>query len=201
MRMMHLVGAAVFVALASCVFPGGAAASSPGAWEGFHFDLYSRCVGAAQLENPVVTFDSTGTQNYGVALVTGTRPGQRGRVTLVCVGRKTRGGLVDIEVSGETGEFEEYRPSPRAPRGRREIDPVVGAWRWFNGTTVMVNANGTVQDSLANHGTWVYDEGGRAYVLRWKIGGWVDTMRLSVGADKLEGRNQQGARVHGTRIR
>ena len=42
-------------------------------------------------------------------------------------------------------------------------------------------------------GTWI--RSGNKYILRWKQGGWVDTLTLSKDGRKLEGKNQYSSRV------
>ncbi|MDZ4736696.1 MAG: hypothetical protein SGJ07_10155 [Rhodospirillaceae bacterium] len=65
------------------------------------------CAAGSEMGDPTVTVDPFGTSNYGVALVTGLRAGDTAEVTLVCVATKSPEGLVDVEVTGPTGEFVE----------------------------------------------------------------------------------------------
>lgn len=74
---------------------------------------------------------------------------------------------------------------------------IVGTWDWFNGSTVIINSNGTMQSSGGNYGTWM--RSGSQYILRWRNGGWVDTLTLSIDGRRLEGTNQYSGRVWATK--
>ncbi|MCG8608396.1 FecR family protein [bacterium] len=78
---------------------------------------------------------------------------------------------------------------------------IVGAWRWSNGGRVDIRENGTMSGGGgSNSGTWEWDSRRRVFILRWKQGGWVDTVTLSVDGQRLSGSNQQGTTVSATRI-
>ena len=73
-----------------------------------------------------------------------------------------------------------------------------GAWSWFNGAVVSIEPNGTMRtEDQRNQGTWT--SRGDTYTLHWQVGGWVDTLRLSADGQRLDGRNQHGTHVWGTR--
>jgi hypothetical protein len=91
-----------------------------------------------------------------------------------------------------------------APKGEvAPTNPVVGTWNWFNGGVVtisdnltMVHVDGTdIQDT----GTWAALPGpGTQVRLTW-ASGWIDTLTLSPDGRTLEGTNQDGSGVSGTR--
>jgi hypothetical protein len=80
----------------------------------------------------------------------------------------------------------------------------VGVWRWFNGGTTIVQSSGTLigqnaAGQIVNRGSWT-QIAPQTYRLTWQDGGWVDTLRLSQDGTKLEGKNQIGNPVSGTRV-
>lgn len=81
---------------------------------------------------------------------------------------------------------------------------IVGKWVWFNRGVVTVNRDGTMTHHLGgkkrNSGTWrLIDAAERKFELKWKIGGWIDTLTLSLDGKKLKGTNNRGTPVSGTR--
>ena len=75
---------------------------------------------------------------------------------------------------------------------------VAGTWRWFNGQTVHIG-DGVCHASGGNKGIWKCKDPDGVIEIRWKKGGWIDTLRLSSDGKKLEGSNQTGNPVWGKR--
>lgn len=72
---------------------------------------------------------------------------------------------------------------------------IVGEWDWVWGSTAVVNADGTVQGIalIPNSGTWeCTDPAQRKFTLRWKLGGWVDTVTLSADGNTVDAVNNIG---------
>ncbi len=99
-----------------------------------------------------------------------------------------------------SGPTEKLAPLPVV-----RADPIVGVWKWFNGT-VTINADGTVRHGgllmglLKNRGTWeCIDSVQRKYSVRWNVGKWVDTLVLSPDGNKLQGVNSNGKVVSAKR--
>ena len=75
---------------------------------------------------------------------------------------------------------------------------VLGAWKWFTGSTVILNADGTLNKDHT-HSWTCKDPARRIVVLNWSNGRWIDTLTLSADGKSLEGKNQIGNRVWGKR--
>jgi len=83
---------------------------------------------------------------------------------------------------------------------------VVGTWNWVGGQILVVNDNNTQvvwwDNYRVNEGTWeVLNQATRQYRFHYTNGGWVDTVTLSADGNTLEGTNQQGTYLKGTRRR
>jgi WD40 repeat protein len=80
-------------------------------------------------------------------------------------------------------------------------DPVVGTWKWFDGSQVTVAENGSFTQNGKRGGTWrAMDAGKREYQLRWSPPKKsVDELTLSADGKSLDGKNQFGQRVTGTK--
>ncbi|OQW91485.1 MAG: hypothetical protein BWK78_04515 [Thiotrichaceae bacterium IS1] len=78
-------------------------------------------------------------------------------------------------------------------------DGIVGKWQWFNGTISTFYSNGTSSASHGYQGTWQ-----PGYVVTWHRDDdpttWVDTLTLSPDGQTLDGQNQNGNHVWGTRL-
>jgi hypothetical protein len=74
-------------------------------------------------------------------------------------------------------------------------DPVVGEWRWFNGSSITIRPDGQITGTNNQRGRWNREAPGR-YVLNWEEG-WVD--RVGLEGNRLSGTNQQGMPVSGER--
>jgi len=76
---------------------------------------------------------------------------------------------------------------------------IVGKWQWFNGTVSTFYSNGTSSASHGYQGTWQ-----PGYVVTWHRDDdkttWVDTLTLSPDGQTLDGKNQFGNHVWGTRL-
>ena len=80
---------------------------------------------------------------------------------------------------------------------------IAGHWNWVGGHTLVIHANGTLEafQGLAkvNDGRWESLDGDR-YRFIHRNGGWVDTVTLSADGNVLDGVNQQGNALRGTRM-
>jgi hypothetical protein len=83
-----------------------------------------------------------------------------------------------------------------------DCQAVVGTWTWFDGGTVVLDGRGGVQGynkgsvQPTNPGSWRCVNGSPVTILiTWVKGGWVDTLTLTAGNRRLEGRNQQNKQV------
>jgi hypothetical protein len=77
--------AAIALALISLSSP--ALASSGDAWDAFAKDVAAKCTAIAEgrIEEPKVVVDPFGTENYGVAILTGKAVGADATVSSICV--------------------------------------------------------------------------------------------------------------------
>ena len=80
--------------------------------------------------------------------------------------------------------------------------PLAGRWAWVAGQTLVIAADGSFEVFLGperiNAGQCVSLDDGR-YRLTHRNGGWVDTVTLSTNGRAIDGVNNRGAAVHGTR--
>ncbi len=78
-------------------------------------------------------------------------------------------------------------------------DGIIGKWQWFNDTISTFYSNGTSSASHGYQGTWQ-----PGYVVTWHRDDdqttWVDTLTLSSDGQTLDGQNQNGNHVWGTRL-
>lgn len=93
-------------------------------------------------------------------------------------------------------------------KGPDRFDPgvIVGKWYWQNSAVLELFPDGTfkawVDGTQTNSGTWVCtDTNTRSYTLRHQVGGWIDSMVLQEDFNTMNGKNQNGSPVTGTRIR
>lgn len=90
-------------------------------------------------------------------------------------------------------------------RHRAAADPcqaIVGEWMWFTGGQVTIKADGTmVYQGEVNDGTWECTDPSRPlYTLRWRVGGYVNTLTLSSDGQRLVSTDPAQAYVGATRI-
>jgi len=71
-------------------------------------------------------------------------------------------------------------------------------WLWFTNWEVAIKPDGTFYSNNVYSGK--YEIVGQQYILRWKDGNLVDTLRLLDNGMRLEGTNNEGVRVYATRI-
>lgn len=84
------------------------------------------------------------------------------------------------------------------PAGNR--DPLVGNWKWFDGSMVTVTADGAFARDGKRAGTWkAMDASKRQYQLTWTARKFMDDLTLSADSKQLDGKNQFGQRVTGTK--
>ncbi len=79
---------------------------------------------------------------------------------------------------------------------------LVGEWNWFLAKLV-VHENGTVQALalIPNQGKWeCTDPVKREFVLRWDVGGWIDTLTMTPDGNRVDVINNIGMQFYGTRI-
>lgn len=74
---------------------------------------------------------------------------------------------------------------------------IVGKWKWFTGSTAEFGPNGHIPGQ-GHH--WECLDNGKTFKISWNNGQWVDTLTLSDDGSRMEGKNQVGNRVWGTRI-
>ncbi|SMF41616.1 hypothetical protein SAMN06265365_11335 [Tistlia consotensis] len=78
-------------------------------------------------------------------------------------------------------------------------EEVLGAWKWFTGSTVTFLAGGRIAGSAVN--VWrCADPSGPVIVVDWTNGKWIDTLTLSPDGRRLSGRNQIGNSVTAERV-
>ncbi|PZM17155.1 hypothetical protein [Rhizobium tubonense] len=84
---MHGRNIAVAVGLALLSAATTAGASSDEAWKQFARDVELKCTEAVgeQIAHPLVVVDPTGSEHYGLALVSGIPKGSKAKVTVICV--------------------------------------------------------------------------------------------------------------------
>lgn len=73
---------------------------------------------------------------------------------------------------------------------------LAGAWRWYNGVIVNIEANGTFS-AMTTRGRW-QSTGGSSYKLVWP--GPVDTVTMSPDHLQVSGANQYGFSISGTKM-
>lgn len=81
---------------------------------------------------------------------------------------------------------------------------VTGTWDWVGGQILVVHPGYTQKvwwhGNQVNQGTWqIMNPATRLYQFKYDNGGWVDTVTLSADGNTLEGSNQQGTPLKGTR--
>lgn len=87
-------------------------------------------------------------------------------------------------------------------RGARELFP--GTYDWTDGQTLVVRADGTLEvlrgSRRTNEGRWEVEDAAAGRIrLEYRQGGWVDTVTLSADGREIDGTNNRGVRVYGTR--
>lgn len=75
---------------------------------------------------------------------------------------------------------------------------IVGNWKWFNNRVYDIRVNKTIYEGTVNVGTWTLNTS-PVHTLVWN-NGYTDTLTLSVDGTKLDGTNQKGRKVTGTKI-
>lgn len=86
-----------------------AAASSDDAWKEFAADVQSKCLGAVKgsLEDAKAVVDPTGSENYGLAIMTGKAKGTETMVSHICVyDKKTKAVELGSELSADSVKVE-----------------------------------------------------------------------------------------------
>lgn len=124
-----------------------------------------------------------------------------------------RFGYIDVDVE-HGGRWEIRRCGPHAmavvvygPENKqsgdgivlfRELDPVVGQWKWFNGALHDLWGDGQIKDQPG--ASWkLVDPTTRKYTFSWQGGTVVDTLVLSPDGMSLKGTNNQGVQVSAER--
>jgi hypothetical protein len=84
-----------------------------------------------------------------------------------------------------------------------DVTRISGRWNWVDGHMLVLHADGTLEafkDIIkVNDGHWE-SLGGDRYRFTHRKGGWVDTMTLSADGNVLDGVNNHGSRLRGTRM-
>ncbi len=88
--------------------------------------------------------------------------------------------------------------------GRSARDLFPGTYDWTDGQTLVIRADGSLEvlrgSRRTNDGTWqVLDAAAGRFRLEYRQGGWVDTVTLSADGREIDGTNNRGVRVYGTR--
>jgi hypothetical protein len=95
-------------------------------------------------------------------------------------------------------------PSPPEYRIGRDL---AGTWNWVSGQTLVIREDGTLDvydanRNKINEARWTVLDGRRRQVrFTHRSGGWVDTLILSADGLSLDGTNNVGASLHGTKRR
>lgn len=77
-------------------------------------------------------------------------------------------------------------------------DRIIGKWRWFTGSQAEFYAGGRMP---GNGNSWQCVDPSRGILkIIWSNGKWIDTLTMSADGSRLDGQNQIGNRVWGTRI-
>lgn len=80
-------------------------------------------------------------------------------------------------------------------------DDVIGKWAWFTRGVVTIKPDGTMAHEPGNHGTWTCARGAKTIItLRWRVGGYVNTMEVSADGKRLSSTDPSQAIVTGTKI-
>ena len=65
-------------------------------------------------------------------------------------------------------------------------DDVIGKWAWFTRGVVTIKQDGAMAHEPGNDGTWTCASGAKTIItLRWRVGGFVNTMELLADRKKL----------------
>ncbi|MCZ7450057.1 hypothetical protein O8B93_20950 [Agrobacterium rhizogenes] len=103
-----LIRPLILVAALSCLaLP--AAASSDDAWKEFVADVQTACLAGAKdmIEDAKVVVDPVGSENYGLAILTGKAKGADATVSHICVyDKKTKAVELGSELAGDTLKVE-----------------------------------------------------------------------------------------------
>ncbi len=89
----------------------------------------------------------------------------------------------------------------RYPSARASV-AIIGTWNWVSGQTLVIAANGTLEvfegSRKINEGRWE-DLGGNRYRFTHRDGGFIDTVAVSSDGHSLDGKNNSGNILHGSR--
>jgi len=99
--------ALLFAAFSSLALP--AVASSDDAWKEFVADVQTACLGAGKdmIEDAKVVVDPVGSENYGLAVLTGKAKGADATISHICVyDKKTKAVELGSELAGDTLKVE-----------------------------------------------------------------------------------------------
>lgn len=102
--MLHPIGFAAVIIAAFQIAGGTASASSGDAWQDFAAEVQGKCEMAAraQIELPHAVVDPFGSENFGMALVTGKPKGANGFVSYFCIyDKKTKAVELGTELETE----------------------------------------------------------------------------------------------------
>ncbi|WP_320172242.1 hypothetical protein [Maridesulfovibrio sp.] len=75
---------------------------------------------------------------------------------------------------------------------------LVGKWKWFTGSVAEFYAGGRMPG--AGNSWKCADPSRGTFIITWSNGKWVDTLTMSQDGNRLDGQNQIGNRVWGTRL-
>ncbi|WP_320174404.1 hypothetical protein [Maridesulfovibrio sp.] len=96
-----------------------------------------------------------------------------------------------------TGSNTPYGASPYGGSGNA-CEKFAGKWKWFTGSQAEFYADGRMPGT-DNHWECIDPVQGRIRIV-WSNGKWVDDLTISADGSRVDGKNQIGNRVWGTRI-
>jgi hypothetical protein len=105
-------------------------------------------------------------------------------------------GKTDKSLSGGRGDQAPVRSTAPAKPAVNSCQRMVGTWDWFVGGATVFASNGTGHNSLGLTFTWTCSNG--TYVVSWSHG-FVDRLRVSADGNSVDGSNQIGTHITGTR--
>ncbi len=167
------------------------------AWVVNSLDEIFRWNGNKWIKLPGKAKDISVDQN-GVAWVIGTDnvPGGHGIYRWNGSGwTRISGGAIAISAGGKS----HFSPNPNPSTSNTSILAICGTWKWSNGETVKIFKNGRATSSRGNIGKWnfIWQNNRILYIINWNNGQYIDKLHLN--GNRLDGNNQIGTHVWGTR--
>jgi hypothetical protein len=115
---------------------------------------------------------------------------------VILEGRRAK--LQDVEV-GSAVTLESKEPTYANRIVVRKASPV-GVWKWYNGATVTINADGTVTTNFNAHAKWRWLQNPeRRIQIDWN--GSLDDVTLTADMKALAGKNNKGEQISAARTK